>query len=104
MLVQTVLFDGRCECIHLTQGEAGIKYTLQEGMPRKGSSLTNHLSRYLISMENSRFFCYVTSWQGPLGGVLWLCVPGQAEPGWELIPRPGVLSYEIYQGFELAST
>lgn len=29
-------FDGGCECIHLTQGEPGIKYLLQEEMPRKG--------------------------------------------------------------------
>lgn len=34
---------GGCECIHLTQGEPGIKYLLQEEMPRKGSSLAKHL-------------------------------------------------------------
>lgn len=32
-------FNGRCECIPLTRGESVIKYLLQEGMPRMGSSL-----------------------------------------------------------------
>jgi hypothetical protein len=36
------LLYGRCECIHITQGEPEIKYLLQEGMPRKGSSLAKH--------------------------------------------------------------
>jgi hypothetical protein len=36
LLVHTALFDGRYECIHLTQGEPGIKYlfggrNVQEG-------------------------------------------------------------------------
>lgn len=42
LLVQTALFDGDYECICLTQGELGIKYLLQEGMSRKGSSLAEH--------------------------------------------------------------
>jgi hypothetical protein len=29
-------------CIHLTQGEPGIKYLLQEVMHRKGSLLAEH--------------------------------------------------------------
>jgi hypothetical protein len=29
------LFDGGCECIHLTQDEPGIKYLSGEGMLRK---------------------------------------------------------------------
>ena len=33
---------GRCEYMCLTQGEPEIKYLLQEGMPRKGSSLARH--------------------------------------------------------------
>lgn len=42
LFVQTILFDGHCECIHLTQGEWGIKYLLQEGVNRKESSLAEH--------------------------------------------------------------
>jgi hypothetical protein len=42
LLVQTVLFDGGYECMHLTQGEPGIKYLLWEGMPKKESSLAKH--------------------------------------------------------------
>lgn len=34
-LVHTGLFDGGCECIHFIWWEPGIKYLLQEGMPRK---------------------------------------------------------------------
>lgn len=34
--------------------------------------------------------CAWFSW--PLIGVLWLRIPGQVEPGWELIPTPAVLS------------
>jgi hypothetical protein len=43
LLVQIVLFDGRCEYIHLIQGEAGIKYLYWEGRSRKGSSLAEHV-------------------------------------------------------------
>ena len=34
---------GRCEYMCLTQGEPEIKYLLQEGMPRKGSSLVKYM-------------------------------------------------------------
>jgi hypothetical protein len=45
----TALFDGECECIHITtQWEGGIKCLLWEGMPRKGSSLAEHLEPILI--------------------------------------------------------
>jgi hypothetical protein len=33
---------GRCERTGLTQGDSGIKYLLQEGMSREGSSLAKH--------------------------------------------------------------
>jgi hypothetical protein len=33
---------GGCECMCLTQGEQGIKYLLQEGLPGKESSLAKH--------------------------------------------------------------
>ena len=38
-LVQTVLFDGRCERMFRILGEPGIKYLLLEEIPRKGSLL-----------------------------------------------------------------
>lgn len=38
LLIQIVLFGGEYECIYLTQGEPDIKFLLQEGAPRKGSS------------------------------------------------------------------
>ena len=75
LLVHTGLSDSGCECTHFNLGELGIKYLLQEGMPRKQSPLAEswgwggagvggpappppaRLSRYLISMENSRCLC-----------------------------------------------
>jgi hypothetical protein len=53
MSVQMALFDGRCECIHLSQGEPVIRYLLLEGMPRKEHSLAEQLRPiYLhISLE-----------------------------------------------------
>lgn len=35
------------------------------------------LSRYIISLENSRCLCYVTDCQGSLSGVSWSQVPDQ---------------------------
>ena len=43
---------------------------------------TQGLARYLISMKNSRFLCYVTDCHGLLRGTSWWRVPGQ-------IVRPG---------------
>jgi hypothetical protein len=40
-LINFFIYVG-CKCIHLTQGKPGIKYLLQEGMPRKGCSLAKH--------------------------------------------------------------
>lgn len=39
LLVHTGLSDSGCECTHFNLGELGIKYLLQEGMPRKQSPL-----------------------------------------------------------------
>ena len=74
LLVQTALFDGEHECIHISEGKPGIKYLLQEGMPRKRSSLSEYsgLSRYFITMENSKSLYYMTDCFGPLNEVLWL--------------------------------
>jgi hypothetical protein len=59
---------------------------------RKGSSgrevhwlNTWGLSKYFISMENSRFLYDMTGCDGPLSEVSGLNVLGQAEPGWELV-------------------
>jgi hypothetical protein len=38
---------------------------------------TPDLFKYLISMENSGFLCYMTDSQGPLSGASWLHVPDQ---------------------------
>ena len=44
VIVQTVLFDGGCEYMHLIQGESGIQYLLPEECPgSEGSSLDEHL-------------------------------------------------------------
>ena len=92
-------------CICPTQGEAEIKYLLQEGMSRKGSSLVKDCGSpgYLIIMETSRSLCYGTGRYGPVSGVVWSHAPGQ-ETGWELCQTPTVLNDEVYQGFELAKT
>jgi hypothetical protein len=72
-------------------------------VPRKGSSLPRHLSRFLISMESSRLLCYMTDCHGPPGGVSWLCVPDQVV--WQGAgPTPAVLSSEIAQGLGLLNT
>jgi len=47
LLVHTGLFDGGCESVHFIQGEPGIKYFFQEGVPRKGSSLIEGLGACL---------------------------------------------------------
>ena len=63
---------------------------------------TLDLSRHLISMENSRFLCYVTDCHGPLSGVSWLCVPDQVV--WQGAgPMPAVLNSEIPQGLSSLS-
>jgi hypothetical protein len=66
--------------------EAGVLLRVNQGLNtfcRKGCSgreahwlNIQGLSRF-ISMEYSRFLCYVSGCHGPLNGVLWLCVPGQ---------------------------
>jgi hypothetical protein len=102
LLVQTVLVDGRCKCIHLTKVEPGIKYLLWEGMPRKGSSLAKHsgLSSYLIGMENSRFLCSVTDCHGLLSRASWLRVADQVV--WQGAGSlPAILNSEIPQGLSL---
>ena len=64
---------------------------------------TQGLSRYLISMENSRFLCYMTDCHGLLSGVPWLHVPDQVV--WQGAgPTPAVLSSEIAQGLGLLNT
>jgi hypothetical protein len=63
---------------------------------------TQGLSRYLISMENSRFSYYVTGCHGPLSGVSWSHAPGQVESGQELILTPIAFNYGTYRGFEPA--
>jgi hypothetical protein len=53
---------------------------LQKGISGKGSS-----SSYLISVENFRFLCYVTSCHGPLSEVSWPCALRQVVwPGNDL--------------------
>lgn len=42
------IYDG-CECIGLTQGKPGVKHLFQEGIPRKGSSLTKHSGSILTA-------------------------------------------------------
>jgi hypothetical protein len=47
---------------------------------------TQGLSRHLISMENFRVLCYMTSCHGPLSEVSWFCVLEQVELARELAP------------------
>ena len=55
---------------------------------------TQGLSRHLISMENSRFLCYMTNCHGPFSGVSWLCVPDQVV--WQRAgSMPAILNSEI---------
>ena len=84
--------------VQLTQGEPVIKYLFKKECSGGEAPWLNiqSLSRYLISMENFRFLCYVANCHGPLIGVSCSCVPGQIEPGQELVPILVVLNYEIY--------
>lgn len=79
LLVQTVLFDGRCKCIHLTQCDRGIKYLFSGRNAQEGTLTTRGLSWYLTSMENSRF---LTTWPT----VMVLSVPDHIELGRKLAP------------------
>lgn len=80
---------------------SGSKYLLPEGLPRVLHWLSAQgLSTCLISIENSRFVCYLTDCHGPLNGVSWLCVPQQVELGRELSP---LLPFSVlrFMDFEL---
>jgi hypothetical protein len=57
-LPKLLYFYGRCKCMHITQGKPGIKYLLQEEMPRREAHWLNtwDLYRYFISKENSRVY------------------------------------------------
>ena len=57
-------------------------------------------SRYLISIENFRFLCYMTGCHGLLSGVSWIRGPGQVE----LIPHLPFSSLRFPGVFEPAST
>jgi hypothetical protein len=56
---------------------------------------TQVLCRYLISIENSRCLCCVTSCHDLPSGVSWSCARRQ-EPDWQLVLTSAVLSYENY--------
>jgi hypothetical protein len=64
----------------------------RKGCPGREAHWLN--TRYLISMENSRFLWDVIGCHISLSELLWSRAPGQ---------EPAVLNYEIYQGSELAS-
>ena len=97
MLVQTVLFYGRCESIHLTQGEPGIKYLLQEGMPRKGSSLAKSLEPHQLHDQ----LLWSSQWDVV---VMWLYGLGQVDPGQVLGLMSVVLNYENCRDFLICLT
>ena len=100
MLIQTVLF--------VVDEDAYVDQRLntfcRNGCPGREAHWLNTrgLSRYHISMENSRFYATVTDCRGPLNGILWSHAPGQVL-GQELVPTPTILNYEIYQGSKLAT-
>ena len=69
---------------------------------------TQVLCRYLISIENSRCLCGVTSCHDLPSGVSWSCAPRQ-EPDWQLVLTSAILSYvcfsfSFWYCFNLASS
>jgi hypothetical protein len=79
LLVQTffiVMAD--VNSYNLLRMNQGLNTFCRKGCPGREAHWLNTrgLSGYLISMENSRFLWYMTSYHGPLNGVLWLRVPG----------------------------
>lgn len=69
--------------VHMSyQGGKGLNTFSRKGCPGREVYWLNTrgLSRYFISMETSRFLCYVTGYHGPHNGVLWLCVSRTDRP------------------------
>ena len=87
---------GRHECICLTQGKQGIEYLLQEGMPRKGSSLAKSLEPHQLHDQ----LLWSSQWDVV---VMWLYGLGQVDPGQVLGLMSVVLNYENSWGIEPAS-
>jgi hypothetical protein len=93
LLVQTALLLWWMRIHKSYSGYKGLNTFCRKGCPgRKAHWLnTQGLSRYLISMENSNFLCYLTSRHGPLNGMSRLHVLGQADPGWELVLTSSIM-------------
>jgi hypothetical protein len=72
----------------------GLNTFCRKECPRREAHWLNTegLSRYLLSMENSRLLWYVSDCHGSFSGMPWLSVPEQAEFGRELAPH---LPYSI---------
>lgn len=89
LLVQTILFIAHEDAYVLLRMKQRCKMNLlQKGISGKGSS-----SSYLISVENFRFLCYVTSCHGPLSEVSWSFSLGQ-ESDLEQTQTPTVCNYD----------
>lgn len=83
--------------------DPGTKYLLWEGLLGKGGSLPEHLglSRYLISMESSRFLCNMIVMVVPVvcHGCMFQDRQHMSQVPWELVLVPAVLNCEISWGF-----
>ena len=87
-LVQTVLFMVDMNAYVLFRVNQGLNTVCGKGCPGREAHWLNPLglSRYLISIENSRSLCYVTGCHGPLcGGVM--VTRRQVDPVRELAAR-----------------
>lgn len=73
---------GDVSAICFTQGGRGLNTFSRKGCPGREVYWLNTrgLSQDFISMETSRFLCYMTGYHGPHNGVLWLCVSRTDRP------------------------
>ena len=82
------LFLAEKDANNFLRVDQGLNTFCRKGCPGREAHWLNTrgLSGYLISMENSRFLCYMTDCHGSLSGALWLHVPEGVELGRELAP------------------
>jgi hypothetical protein len=99
VIVHTGFFDGEYECIHLFRVNQGLNTVGRKEWPGRAAPWLNYggLSRYLISMENSRCLCYMTDHHGPPSGLSWLPVPEQVQKwvGAQVSEVPGLSSLSL---------
>jgi hypothetical protein len=108
MMKETVLACPNCFIVMadvnaqvLLRVTQGLNTSCRKGCPGREAHWLNTagLSRCLISMENSGFLFYMTSFYDSLNEVSWLCIPEQVDPGLKLVLTPTVLNCDNFWGF-----